>query len=39
MRLVHISDVHVYDPDSRALQRARHWGKVAIAAGVFAGVM
>ncbi len=39
MRLVHISDIHVYDPSSHALQKAREWGKIAIAAGFVAGVV
>ncbi len=38
MRLVHISDVHVYDPSSQALDRAREWGKIAIALAAIGGV-
>ncbi len=38
MRLVHISDVHVYDPSSRALTRVKEWSKVAIALAAIGGV-
>ena len=38
MRLVHISDVHVYDPSNQALKRAREWGKIAIALAAIGGV-
>ncbi len=39
MKLVHLSDIHVYDPSTLALQRAKEWGKIAIAAAAIAGVM
>jgi len=39
MRLVHISDVHIYDPSSTALQKARKWGKLAIVGAAMAGVL
>ena len=39
MRLVHLSDIHVYDPSTKALQKAKEWGKIAIALAAVAGVM
>jgi 3',5'-cyclic AMP phosphodiesterase CpdA len=39
MRLVHVSDVHVYDPSGTAIERARRWGTFAIAAAALAGVL
>jgi len=39
MKLVHLSDIHVYDPSTKALQKAKEWGKIAIAAACVAGVM
>ncbi len=39
MRLVHISDVHIFDPSSTALQKARKWGKLAIVGAALAGVL
>jgi len=39
MRLVHISDIHIYDPSSTALQKARKWGKLAIIGAALAGIV
>ncbi len=39
MKLVHLSDIHVYDPSSHALQRAKEWGKIAIALAAVGGVL
>jgi 3',5'-cyclic AMP phosphodiesterase CpdA len=39
MRLVHISDIHIYDPSSTALQKARKWGKLAIIGAAMAGIV